>query len=252
MAPAVMGLAFQPFHLRNAAGKMFHQHGDIAGALAQRRQHNGKHVMRWNKVPGESRRWRTCLFQIAMRRHHYAHVHAPPDRPRRRARSRRPPGRAAVLLASPAACPPISSKNSVPRWACSNLPRCREAAPVNAPFSCPNSSDSISSCGTAAQFRVYKCRLPPRTPLMHGPRHQLLARAGFTQDADARFPRRHTLHLRHHPAHGLALPNNLVTARCAAAVRDSRVLIGKGAARFSTVRRSFSEEIGFSRKSTAP
>ncbi len=31
---------------------------------------------------------------------------------------------------------------------------CREAAPVNDPFSCPNNSDSISSPGTAAQFSV--------------------------------------------------------------------------------------------------
>ena len=47
---------------------------------------------------------------------------------------------------------PISSRNRVPPSACSNLPiRCL-VAPVNAPFSCPNSSDSINSDGIAAQL----------------------------------------------------------------------------------------------------
>ena len=36
--------------------------------------------------------------------------------------------------------------------ASSNLPRRADVAPVNAPFSCPNSSLSISSVGIAAQF----------------------------------------------------------------------------------------------------
>jgi hypothetical protein len=45
-----------------------------------------------------------------------------------------------------------SSRNSVPPSASSNLPRRAEVAPVNDPFSCPNSSLSISSVGIAAQF----------------------------------------------------------------------------------------------------
>jgi hypothetical protein len=49
---------------------------------------------------------------------------------------------------------PISSRNSVPLCACSNFPVCRVPAPVKAPFSWPNSSDSISSAGTAAQLSV--------------------------------------------------------------------------------------------------
>ena len=40
----------------------------------------------------------------------------------------------------------------MPRSACSNFPVCFSVAPVNDPFSCPNSSDSISSSGMAAQF----------------------------------------------------------------------------------------------------
>src|SRR6266446_6514181 len=47
---------------------------------------------------------------------------------------------------------PTSSRKIVPRSACSNLPTCFSVAPVNDPFSCPNSSDSISSSGIAAQL----------------------------------------------------------------------------------------------------
>ena len=58
---------------------------------------------------------------------------------------------------------PISSRNRVPPWACSNLPMPRSVAPVKAPFSWPNSSDSISSRGIAAMLMATKgprARLP--------------------------------------------------------------------------------------------
>jgi hypothetical protein len=42
----------------------------------------------------------------------------------------------------------------VPPSASSNRPRLRAVAPVNAPRSCPNSSDSISSGGIAAQLTL--------------------------------------------------------------------------------------------------
>ena len=45
---------------------------------------------------------------------------------------------------------PISSRNSVPPSAVSKVPRLRAAAPVNAPFSCPNSSLSSSVSVRAA------------------------------------------------------------------------------------------------------
>ena len=47
---------------------------------------------------------------------------------------------------------PISSRKSVPLWACSNFPGVVFNAPVNAPFSKPKISASISSLGIAAQF----------------------------------------------------------------------------------------------------
>ena len=47
---------------------------------------------------------------------------------------------------------PTSSRKIVPPSASSNLPICFSVAPVNEPFSCPNSSLSISSSGIAAQL----------------------------------------------------------------------------------------------------
>ena len=47
---------------------------------------------------------------------------------------------------------PISSRNSVPPSASSNRPSFSLTAPVKAPFSCPNSSDSSSVSGRAAQL----------------------------------------------------------------------------------------------------
>ena len=47
---------------------------------------------------------------------------------------------------------PISSRYSVPPDASSNIPFLVARASVNAPFSCPNSSDSSSVSGSAAQL----------------------------------------------------------------------------------------------------
>src|SRR5437899_1758590 len=47
---------------------------------------------------------------------------------------------------------PISSRKSVPPAATSKRPRLRRSAPVNAPRSCPKSSDSASVSGSAAQL----------------------------------------------------------------------------------------------------
>ena len=58
-------------------------------------------------------------------------------------------------LACEAPCrSPTSSRKIVPPSASSNLPRREAVAPVNEPFSCPNSSVSISSVGMAAQFTL--------------------------------------------------------------------------------------------------
>ena len=62
---------------------------------------------------------------------------------------------------------PISSRNRVPLFACSNFPGVVLTAPVKAPFSYPNNSASIKSRGMAAQLtatnlpfrRLASCKL---------------------------------------------------------------------------------------------
>ena len=49
---------------------------------------------------------------------------------------------------------PTSSRKSVPPLACSKRPMRWRSAPVKAPRSCPNSSDSSSVSGSAAQFTL--------------------------------------------------------------------------------------------------
>jgi hypothetical protein len=57
-----------------------------------------------------------------------------------------------------------------------------------------------------------------RAALMQGARDQLLAGAGFAQDADARFAGRHAVHLRHDALHALAGVHDLVLADALAQV----------------------------------
>ena len=147
---------------RHLPRKIPRQQTDILAPLAQRRQQNRKHE--------------NAVIQILPERSRPSP--APPDRdawppprarPRQsaylrpRARSRLPPARAATFACIPSGISPISSRKKVPRCACSNFPTCRPEAPVNAPFSCPNNSDSINSAGIAAQFKVTKG--PPRRAL---------------------------------------------------------------------------------------
>ncbi len=63
----------------------------------------------------------------------------------------------------------------MPWFANSNLPGLCWMAPVNAPRSNPNSSDSSSSDGSAAQLTLTNGLVPPRRRLVDGARDQLLA-----------------------------------------------------------------------------
>ncbi len=146
---------------------------------------------------------------------------------------------------------PISSRKSVPRCACSNFPMCRAAAPVNEPFSWPNSSDSISSAGTAAQLSetkgadcrgLFSCsvRAISSLPVPVSPRMQTRVSLAATCSTCAITSR----------IAGLAqtmwcLPRRAFRSRFSCSRRVRRIV-------FSTVSNSFSVEIGFSRKSTAP
>ena len=58
------------------------------------------------------------------------------------------------LACSSSGISPISSRNSVPRWAARNRPGCADVAPVKAPFSWPKSWLSNRCALTAAQLTV--------------------------------------------------------------------------------------------------
>ena len=72
----------------------------------------------------------------------------------------------------------------MPVSACSNLPMRVVAAPVNAPFSWPNSSLSSSSAGSAAQLTFTNGRSFRGRSLVDRARHELLADAALAADED--------------------------------------------------------------------
>src|SRR6184192_3821167 len=115
----------------------------ILRPLPQRSNRQGKHIDAVEQIAAKGILLDQFL-EMAMRGHQHAHVDF----------DRFVAAHALNFACMARGMSPISSRKSVPASACSNLPRWREAAPVNEPFSWPKSSDSISSAGTAAQFRV--------------------------------------------------------------------------------------------------
>src|SRR5512147_15215 len=99
---------------------------------------------------------------------------------------------------------PISSRNRVPLSASSKRPSLRLMAPVNAPFSWPNSSDSSSVSASA-----------PQLTLMNGPgaRGQLLAGARLAVDRDRGIGRSDALDDGEDLAHRLGAADQLAEAR---------------------------------------
>ena len=89
---------------------------------------------------------------------------------------------------------PISSRNSVPLSASSILPGVCLTAPVNAPFSWPNSSLSSRFSGIAAQLMATNCCAAPMRQIVQRARQQLLAGSRFTQQHHRRAGVGHTLH----------------------------------------------------------
>jgi len=134
---------FLPAVLRgDLSRKMRDQRHEIFRTFAQRRQHKWKNVDAMKEITPE-RILFDELFQVAVCRDHDTNIHFyrlvaanTLDLPSSKTR------RSFACMAT--GMSPISSRKSVPPSACSNLPVWREAAPVNAPFSWPKSSDSIA------------------------------------------------------------------------------------------------------------
>ena len=115
---------------------------------------------------------------------------------------------------------PISSRNSVPVVASSNSPVLSRMAPVKAPRTCPNSSDSSRVSGSAAQFTETNGRVSALAVVVDHPRDELLPGPALAVDEHRRVegshPRRHLEHLPHAGAvgdellRGRRLPDALV------------------------------------------
>ena len=87
-----------------------------------------------------------------------------------------------TLLCISGVMSPTSSRNSVPPLHCSNLPIRLVAAPVNEPFSCPNSSLSRSVSGMAAQLTARKRPVGAGTVLVDRPGDEFLAGPALAAD----------------------------------------------------------------------
>ena len=96
---------------------------------------------------------------------------------------------------------PSSSRNSVPRSPCSKRPRYADVAPVNAPRSCPNNSDSCNDTGIAAQLTGTKgpecrcdaswiARATSSVPVPVSPRMQTVTGLVVNRDLPPRAPRK--------------------------------------------------------------
>ena len=105
---------------------------------------------------------------------------------------------------------PISSRNSVPPLAAAKRPSRRRSAPVNAPFSWPNSSDSSRVSGTAAQFTARNRPPRRRARPVDGLRHELLAGAALPQQEHGGVALGHRADLAHRLLHDLRAPEDAV------------------------------------------
>ena len=145
-----------------------------------------------------------------------------------------------------------SSRNRVPSWASLNLPFWSRTAPVKAPFTCPNSSDSISSSGMAAQFTSTNgararglwrgsARATSSLPLPFSPTSSTRPSVGAT---------RSTSESRRRMAGLSAMKNrSWFTSRCRRRFSSSRCRCLRALPTTSSRR---SRSTGFSRKSKAP
>jgi hypothetical protein len=120
---------------------------------------------------------------------------------------------------------PISSRNRVPPCACSKRPLRWLTAPVNAPFSWPNSSDSSRFSGSAAQLSLTS-GCGARRVVVNGAGDQFLAGAGFAADQHRGVPLRHLPHLLEHPLHRLAVADHAVETVLAAHRAPQAVALG--------------------------
>ena len=126
------------------------------------------------------------------------------------ARTPVPAGRAAAWTAAPAECRRLRRGTACRRCASSKRPIRCAIAPVNAPFSWPNSSLSSRPVGIAAQFNLTNVRAAPPAQVVDRARDQFLAGARLALDQHRRVGRRDDLDLLQHLPERRALADDLV------------------------------------------
>ena len=129
---------------------------------------------------------------------------------------------------------PISSRNSVPECASTNLPVCLSVAPVNEPFSWPNRMLSTRLSGMAPQLTVTKGLRLALAGALDGARHQFLADARFAFDEDRDLRGRRLLRQPDDAVHGRAAGDDVLerdrpAALCGAPLLDLQRLDLEGA-----------------------
>ena len=157
-----------------------------SGAIAQRRQGDGEDVQPVEEIAPELPA-RHHLRKVAVRRRDDPDVdlHGLASRPRR-SNSRSCSTRRSFDLRLRAGARRPRRETAFPVGELEAPDLRRWTAPVNAPFSCPNSSLSRSPAEIAAQFTFTSGRSRRGLRFVNGPRDQLLARAGLAEDEDAR------------------------------------------------------------------
>ena len=150
---------------------------------------------------------------------------------------------------------PISSRNSVPPLASTNLPTCLSVAPVKAPFSWPNRMLSTRLSGIAPQLTVTNGFDAALARALDGARDQFLADAGFALDQDRDVRSRRLLRQPDDPLHVRAAGDDVLEGDGAAAPCRRGGASASSASTFSALAiavRSRSGEAGFTTKSNAP
>ena len=119
---------------------------------------------------------------------------------------------------------PISSRKIVPPSASANLPRLVIVAPVKAPRTWPNSSDSSSVSGNRRAVHLDQRHLALRAAVMNQPRHHLLAGAGLAGDEHRALGLRDQLGALDHVLHRAAAADDAVVVEFGVALADEVLL----------------------------
>ena len=173
---------------------------DVARALAQRRQHD----LHDREPEVEVRAERAAVdlgAQVAVGRRDDAHVAAGSCRVRRRGGSRATRARAGAWAGARAAARRSRRGTACRPSASSNAPIRRSVAPVNAPSSWPNSSDSSRFAGIAPQSTTTNGPFARALAVVDRLGGALLAGAGLALEQHGRVARRDLLEQREHRAH---------------------------------------------------